>query len=174
MTPMRESKCNYTGHVRAVESFPAPQILLTVLCHSLQGLTRMSFQPYTYKQLQQIISSRLKGVKAFEEDAVQLVSRKVSTEQINVLYVALGEECGDGRESFVAAVRSGSVVVFCIGGKWGTIMSYIIQGIFSEDSRAVSLLFPPTLRRQQHIPRAEGMTRLVMIRCQLSPVFSIM
>lgn len=51
----------------------------------------MSFQPYTYKQLQQIISSRLKGVKAFEEDAVQLVSRKVSTEQINVLHVAPGE-----------------------------------------------------------------------------------
>lgn len=124
----------------------------------------MSFQPYTYKQLQQIISSRLKGVKAFEEDAVQLVSRKVSTEQINVLHIALGEECRDSRESFVAAVRLGSVVVFCIGGKWGTIRSYIIQGIFSEDiARAVSLLFPPTLRRQQHIPRAEGMTTRVVI-----------
>ncbi|NWS74509.1 ORC1 protein, partial [Crotophaga sulcirostris] len=42
------------------------------------GLTRMSFQPYTYKQLQQIISSRLNSVKAFEEDAIQLVSRKVA------------------------------------------------------------------------------------------------
>lgn len=135
----------------------------------------MSFQPYTYKQLQQIVSSRLKGVKAFEEDAVQLVSRKVSTEQINVLHVTPGVKCGDSRESFVTAVRPGSVVVFCIGGEWGTVRSYFIQGVFSEDiARAVSLLFPPTLRRQQHIPGAEGMTRVVMIRCQLSPLFSIM
>lgn len=37
----------------------------------------MSFQPYTFKQLQQIITSRLNKVKAFEEDALQLVSRKV-------------------------------------------------------------------------------------------------
>ncbi|XP_053928360.1 origin recognition complex subunit 1 [Cuculus canorus] len=42
------------------------------------GLTRMSFQPYTYQQLQQIISSRLNSMKAFEEDAIQLVSRKVA------------------------------------------------------------------------------------------------
>lgn len=38
----------------------------------------MSFQPYTFKQLQQIITSRLNKVKAFEEDALQLASRKVS------------------------------------------------------------------------------------------------
>lgn len=45
----------------------------------LQGLTRLSFQPYTFKQLQQIITSRLNRLKAFEEDALQLVSRKVRT-----------------------------------------------------------------------------------------------
>ncbi|KAF7203490.1 origin recognition complex subunit 1-like [Nothobranchius furzeri] len=38
----------------------------------------MSFQPYSFKQLQQIITSRLNKVKAFEEDALQLVSRKVA------------------------------------------------------------------------------------------------
>lgn len=38
----------------------------------------MSFQPYSFKQLQQIITSRLNKLKAFEEDALQLVSRKVS------------------------------------------------------------------------------------------------
>lgn len=38
----------------------------------------MSFQPYTFRQLQQIITSRLNKLKAFEEDALQLVSRKVS------------------------------------------------------------------------------------------------
>lgn len=50
---------------------------LICLCECLQGLTRMSFQPYSFKQLQQIIMSRLNKVKAFEEDALQLVSRKV-------------------------------------------------------------------------------------------------
>lgn len=38
----------------------------------------MSFQPYAFKQLQQIVTSRLNKVKAFEEDALQLASRKVS------------------------------------------------------------------------------------------------
>lgn len=43
-----------------------------------QGLTRMCFQPYTYRQLQQILMSRLRHLKAFEDDAIQLVARKVS------------------------------------------------------------------------------------------------
>ncbi|NWR52801.1 ORC1 protein, partial [Regulus satrapa] len=55
-----------------------PERIMMNRVASRLGLTRMSFQPYTYRQLQQIISSRLKGVKAFEEDAVQLVSRKVA------------------------------------------------------------------------------------------------
>lgn len=38
----------------------------------------MSFQPYTHSQLQQILTCRLKHVKAFEDDAIQLVARKVS------------------------------------------------------------------------------------------------
>ncbi|NXB81605.1 ORC1 protein, partial [Donacobius atricapilla] len=55
-----------------------PERIMMNRVASRLGLTRMSFQPYTFKQLQQIISSRLKGLKAFEEDAVQLVSRKVA------------------------------------------------------------------------------------------------
>ncbi|XP_038000321.1 origin recognition complex subunit 1 [Motacilla alba alba] len=55
-----------------------PERIMMNRVASRLGLTRMSFQPYTYKQLQQIVSSRLKGLKAFEEDAVQLVSRKVA------------------------------------------------------------------------------------------------
>ncbi|XP_013974879.2 origin recognition complex subunit 1 isoform X2 [Canis lupus familiaris] len=43
-----------------------------------EGLTRMSFQPYTHSQLQQILISRLKNIKAFEDDAIQLVARKVA------------------------------------------------------------------------------------------------
>ena len=43
-----------------------------------QGLTRMTFQPYTFKQLQTIVLSRMKGLKAFDEDAIQLAARKVA------------------------------------------------------------------------------------------------
>ncbi|KQK85442.1 origin recognition complex subunit 1 [Amazona aestiva] len=55
-----------------------PERIMMNRVASRLGLTRMSFQPYTYKQLQQIISSRLNNMKAFEEDAIQLVSRKVA------------------------------------------------------------------------------------------------
>ncbi|KAM9283080.1 origin recognition complex subunit 1 isoform 3-T3 [Morus bassanus] len=55
-----------------------PERIMMNRVASRLGLTRMSFQPYTYKQLQQIVSSRLNSMKAFEEDAIQLVSRKVA------------------------------------------------------------------------------------------------
>ncbi|KOX69890.1 Origin recognition complex subunit 1 [Melipona quadrifasciata] len=42
------------------------------------GLTRLTFQPYNYKQLQEIVESRLKGFDGFRSEAIQLVSRKVS------------------------------------------------------------------------------------------------
>ncbi|XP_045061374.1 origin recognition complex subunit 1 isoform X1 [Coregonus clupeaformis] len=55
-----------------------PERIMINRVASRLGLTRMSFQPYSFKQLQQIIMSRLNKVKAFEEDAMQLVSRKVA------------------------------------------------------------------------------------------------
>ncbi|XP_072130757.1 origin recognition complex subunit 1 [Mobula birostris] len=55
-----------------------PERIMMNRVASRLGLTRMSFQPYTYKQLQQIISSRLNRLKAFENDAIQLVARKVA------------------------------------------------------------------------------------------------
>ncbi|XP_076870957.1 origin recognition complex subunit 1 isoform X2 [Brachyhypopomus gauderio] len=55
-----------------------PERIMINRVASRLGLTRMSFQPYTFKQLQQIVTSRLNRVKAFEEDALQLVSRKVA------------------------------------------------------------------------------------------------
>ncbi|XP_060087799.1 origin recognition complex subunit 1 [Heteronotia binoei] len=55
-----------------------PERIMMNRVASRLGLTRMSFQPYTYKELQQIVSSRMAQVKAFEEDAIQLVSRKVA------------------------------------------------------------------------------------------------
>ncbi|KAM6962432.1 origin recognition complex subunit 1 [Aplochiton taeniatus] len=55
-----------------------PERIMINRVASRLGLTRMSFQPYSFRQLQQIITSRLNKVKAFEEDALQLVSRKVA------------------------------------------------------------------------------------------------
>lgn len=39
------------------------------------GLTRLTFQAYTHKQLQEIVTQRLSGTNAFNPDAVQLVAR---------------------------------------------------------------------------------------------------
>lgn len=55
-----------------------PERIMMNRVASRLGFTRMSFQPYTYRQLQQILMSRLKHLKAFEVDAIQLVARKVA------------------------------------------------------------------------------------------------
>ncbi|KAI5139209.1 Origin Recognition Complex Subunit 1 [Manis pentadactyla] len=55
-----------------------PERIMMNRVSSRLGLTRMSFQPYTHSQLQQILVSRLKHIKAFEDDAIQLVARKVA------------------------------------------------------------------------------------------------
>lgn len=51
---------------------------------TFKGLTRMTFQPYTHKQLQEIVMSRMRGLDAFDPDAVQLAARKVTTVSIVV------------------------------------------------------------------------------------------
>lgn len=48
-------------------------------CLITQGLTRLSFSPYTFEQLEKIIRSRLEDLKLFEADAIKLAVRKVST-----------------------------------------------------------------------------------------------
>lgn len=45
---------------------------------SRMGIQRLCFGPYNYQQLQEIISSRLKGIDVFEKQAVEFASRKVS------------------------------------------------------------------------------------------------
>lgn len=56
-----------------------PERLLMGKVASRLGLTRLTFQPYTHKQLQEIVTSRLAGTNAFESDAIQLVARKVAS-----------------------------------------------------------------------------------------------
>ena len=54
-----------------------PERMMMNRVSSRLGLTRMTFQPYTFKELEEIILSRIRGTDAFEDDALQLVARKV-------------------------------------------------------------------------------------------------
>lgn len=45
---------------------------------SRMGIQRLCFGPYNYQQLQEIISTRLNGIVAFEKQAVEFASRKVA------------------------------------------------------------------------------------------------
>ncbi|XP_071117576.1 origin recognition complex subunit 1-like [Haliotis cracherodii] len=55
-----------------------PERIMMKRVSSRLGLTRMTFQPYTFRQLEEIVESRMKGLRVFEEDAVQLAARKVA------------------------------------------------------------------------------------------------
>ncbi|XP_010247189.1 PREDICTED: origin of replication complex subunit 1A-like [Nelumbo nucifera] len=45
---------------------------------SRMGIQRLCFGPYNYQQLQEIISTRLKGIDAFDKQAIEFASRKVA------------------------------------------------------------------------------------------------
>lgn len=45
---------------------------------SRMGIQRLCFGPYNYHQLQEIISTRLKGIDVFERQAIEFASRKVA------------------------------------------------------------------------------------------------
>ncbi|XP_033097061.1 origin recognition complex subunit 1-like isoform X2 [Anneissia japonica] len=55
-----------------------PERIMMNRVASRLGLTRMTFQPYTFRQLHSIVMSRMKNLKAFDEDAIQLAARKVA------------------------------------------------------------------------------------------------
>ncbi|XP_028404499.1 origin recognition complex subunit 1-like [Dendronephthya gigantea] len=55
-----------------------PERMMINRVSSRLGLTRMTFQPYTYSQLQEIVTSRIRELDAFEQEAAQLVARKVA------------------------------------------------------------------------------------------------
>lgn len=56
-----------------------PERVLKLKVASRLGLTRITFQPYAFKQLQEVVMSRLAGSKSFVSDAVQLIARKVAS-----------------------------------------------------------------------------------------------
>jgi len=56
-----------------------PERVMVNRVSSRLGLTRLTFQPYTHTQLQAIVASRLEGLQVFQQDAIQLVARKVAS-----------------------------------------------------------------------------------------------
>ncbi|XP_053975499.1 origin recognition complex subunit 1-like [Hylaeus volcanicus] len=64
--------------VTIANTMDLPERVLMGRVTSRLGLTRLTFQPYNYKQLQEIVMSRLKDFNGFRSEAIQLVARKVS------------------------------------------------------------------------------------------------
>ncbi|KAL5290488.1 ORC1 family protein [Megaselia abdita] len=64
--------------VTIANTMDLPERLLMGKVTSRLGLTRLTFQPYTHKQLQEIVTARICGSDSFKSDAVQLVARKVA------------------------------------------------------------------------------------------------
>jgi len=56
-----------------------PERVMMTRVASRLGLTRANFTPYTHVQLQTIVASRLEGLQVFQQDAIQLVARKVAS-----------------------------------------------------------------------------------------------
>lgn len=54
-----------------------PERVLKLKVASRLGLTRITFQPYSFKQLQEVVMARLAGSSCFISDAVQLVARYI-------------------------------------------------------------------------------------------------
>ncbi|GIY78707.1 origin recognition complex subunit 1, partial [Caerostris extrusa] len=55
-----------------------PERLMMNRVKSRLGLSRITFQPYNFRQLQEIIMNRIQELKVFDPDAVQFVARKVA------------------------------------------------------------------------------------------------
>uniref|UniRef100_A0A182WM23 Origin recognition complex subunit 1 n=1 Tax=Anopheles minimus TaxID=112268 RepID=A0A182WM23_9DIPT len=64
--------------VTIANTMDLPERLLMGKISSRLGLTRLTFQPYNFRQLQEIVMARLAGMSSFNSDAVQLVARKVA------------------------------------------------------------------------------------------------
>ncbi|XP_044747087.1 origin recognition complex subunit 1 [Coccinella septempunctata] len=65
--------------VTIANTMDLPERLLMSRVTSRLGLTRLTFQAYTHKQLQEIVINRLSGNESFRADAVQFVARKVAS-----------------------------------------------------------------------------------------------
>ncbi|KAI8339651.1 P-loop containing nucleoside triphosphate hydrolase protein [Chlamydoabsidia padenii] len=64
--------------VAIANTMDLPERILSNKIYSRVGAKRINFQAYTHQQLYEIVESRLRGIDAFENDAVEFAARKVS------------------------------------------------------------------------------------------------
>lgn len=64
--------------VAIANTMDLPERIMMNRVSSRLGLTRMTFQPYTFQQLKMIVLTRLNGIDGFDHDGVELISRKVA------------------------------------------------------------------------------------------------
>jgi hypothetical protein len=64
-------------HAGIANTIDLPERMLPRIA-SRMGLRRVAFNPYTREQLQEIVADRLAGIPAFQPEAIELASRKVS------------------------------------------------------------------------------------------------
>lgn len=72
--------CAHLIVITIANTMDLPERLLMGKVTSRIGITRLPFEAYTYKQLQEIVMKRLCRTDAFHSDAVQLVARKVASQ----------------------------------------------------------------------------------------------
>lgn len=63
--------------VTIANTMDLPERLLMGKVTSRLGLTRLTFQPYSHKQLQEVVTARLAGTDIFKSESIQLVARLV-------------------------------------------------------------------------------------------------
>uniref|UniRef100_T1JIW5 Origin recognition complex subunit 1 n=1 Tax=Strigamia maritima TaxID=126957 RepID=T1JIW5_STRMM len=63
--------------VAVANTMNLPERIMTNRVVSRVGMSRITFQPYTFKQLEEIINSRVSELGTFVPDAIKLVARKV-------------------------------------------------------------------------------------------------
>lgn len=55
-----------------------PERIMINRVSSRLGLTRLTFQPYSFTELQEIVNGRIKTLNLFDQDGIQLIARKVA------------------------------------------------------------------------------------------------
>lgn len=120
-----------------------PERVLMGRVTSRLGLTRLTFQPYTHKQLQEVVQARLIGTNIFESDAVQLAARWVTQTILdsNTLSVscAVSVHCrkvasisGDCRRALDICRRSTEIAESECSGKQITVSMLHVQKAITE------------------------------------------
>ncbi|KAJ1340275.1 hypothetical protein BSLG_005101 [Batrachochytrium salamandrivorans] len=83
-----------------------PERMLSNKISSRLGLTRITFQPYTHKQLFSIVEARLISIKSFDRKAIELCARKV------------GGVSGDARRALDICKRAVELFESTCKGSW--------------------------------------------------------